>query len=87
MIRPQLSRLILSISVQERMTKDGLTKAIGIHKQTLTPSASKHLQDTARNFQIHMFQEQELVINVTKHVLVPKHELLSSKEKEAILQK
>ena len=69
------------------MTKEGLGKAVGVHRQSLTPSANKLLQDTATSFQIHMFQERELIINVTKHVLVPKHEVLSSKEKEQVMQR
>ena len=69
------------------MKKENIRKAIGVHKQLLTPSAAKHLQDTAGTFSIDMFHEKELIINVTKHVLVPRHEVLSGKEKEAALKK
>jgi DNA-directed RNA polymerases I, II, and III subunit RPABC1 len=69
------------------MTKDGLNRAIGVHRSPLTPSATKHLHETSATYKIHMFQERELVINVTKHILVPRHEILSTREKEGVIQK
>ena len=36
---------------------------------------------------IQTFREQDLLINITKHVLVPKHVLLSAAEKKALLQR
>lgn len=37
--------------------------------------------------QVEVFQEQELLINVTHHVLVPPHTVLSSEEKAALLRR
>jgi len=36
---------------------------------------------------IETFREQDLLVNITKHVLVPKHVLLSSAEKKALLER
>lgn len=36
---------------------------------------------------IEVFQEQDLLVNITKHELVPKHILLSPEEKRALLER
>lgn len=38
-------------------------------------------------FQIEAFQESELLVNITHHVLVPQHEVLKAEEKRELLQK
>jgi len=39
----------------------------------------------APRYQVEVFQEQELLVNVTHHVLVPPHTVLSQEEKAALL--
>ena len=41
----------------------------------------------APKFLIEQFQEQELLVNITEHVLVPKHEVLTQDEKETLLKR
>lgn len=41
----------------------------------------------AQQFTIEAFQESELLVNITHHVLVPKHEVLKPEEKKLLLQK
>jgi DNA-directed RNA polymerase I, II, and III subunit RPABC1 len=36
---------------------------------------------------IEIFEEQDLIINITKHKLVPKHIPLTKEEKEVLLKK
>jgi DNA-directed RNA polymerase I, II, and III subunit RPABC1 len=41
----------------------------------------------AQNFRLEEFAETDLLVNITHHTLVPKHELLSPEEKRELLQK
>eukprot|EP00455_Lapot_gusevi_P003146 TRINITY_DN112_c0_g1_i4.p1 TRINITY_DN112_c0_g1~~TRINITY_DN112_c0_g1_i4.p1 ORF type:complete len:105 (-),score=35.71 TRINITY_DN112_c0_g1_i4:278-550(-) len=36
---------------------------------------------------VEQFQEDELLVNITEHVLVPRHKVLSSSEKQALLDR
>ena len=39
----------------------------------------------ARAMCLAQFQEQELLVNITKHVLVPQHRILTPEEKRTLL--
>jgi DNA-directed RNA polymerase I, II, and III subunit RPABC1 len=36
---------------------------------------------------LHQFKENELLVNITQHVLVPEHRLLTAEEKRALLNR
>ena len=60
------------------MKDDGVTRAIIVVQQHLTPFARQSLLETERSkYHIEQFHEQELLVNITQHVLVPEHQLLS----------
>ena len=40
----------------------------------LTPFAKQSLNEMQPKYLIEVFQEQELQVNITKHVLVPRHQ-------------
>lgn len=53
----------------------------------ITPSALKIIPAVASETRIETFNEQDLLVNITHHELVPKHVLLSKEEKAALLQR
>ncbi|KAH9250721.1 hypothetical protein BASA81_011437 [Batrachochytrium salamandrivorans] len=54
-------------------------------QKSLTPSANKVVQEMAPKYQLELFQESELLVNITQHTLVPVHEVLSVEEKRPFL--
>ena len=63
-------------------------QAIFVIKEKLS-SASQKVVDTfpKKNIFIEFFEEDELLINISKHKLVPKHVKLSGEEKEEVLRR
>ena len=52
--------------------------AIIVYKDSATPVAKKIIEES-NDILIELFQEEELSYNITKHYLVPKHELIYEK--------
>lgn len=69
------------------MVEQNIFKAIVVIRQAITPSASKVMTTMAPKYILEQFTESELVVNITDHVLVPKHVLLSQDEKDELLRK
>ena len=69
----------------ERMRGEGVRRAVVVAGAPLTPFARQCLAEMAPRYQVEVFQEQELLVNVTHHVLVPPHTVLSGEEKRALL--
>ena len=86
-----LSRPLTASSVQEyaqRMKEEKVSRAIIVVQQHMTPFARQSLLETERSkFHMEQFHEQELLVNITEHVLVPQHQLLSDDEKKALLER
>ena len=70
----------------ERMRDENVNRAIIITPIGLGPKAKSTLQEFA-HLQIETFTEFELLVNITKHELVPRHQLLSDQDTEALLQR
>ncbi|ONK77730.1 uncharacterized protein A4U43_C02F9950 [Asparagus officinalis] len=72
----------------ERMKQDSVFKAIVVVQQ-ISSFAKKGIQDQsfAQKFRVEIFQEAELVVNISKHMLVPPHQVLSDNEKKALLER
>lgn len=41
----------------------------------------------ASQYQIEAFSEAELLVNITQHILVPQHKVLTNEEKKDLLSK
>lgn len=67
------------------MNKFDYHSCIIIYRDSVTSSAKKSL--TIMNYEIELFNINELQLNITKHRLVPKHEKVSLEEKEMLDQK
>merc|ERR1711934_43669 len=72
----------------ERMKDENVFRAIIVVQQGLTPFAKQALQNTGSSkYNVQQFLEKELLVNITEHILVPKHSLLKPTEKKMLLQK
>eukprot|EP00013_Stygamoeba_regulata_P022198 CAMPEP_0177644190 /NCGR_PEP_ID=MMETSP0447-20121125/8550_1 /TAXON_ID=0 /ORGANISM="Stygamoeba regulata, Strain BSH-02190019" /LENGTH=209 /DNA_ID=CAMNT_0019146523 /DNA_START=50 /DNA_END=679 /DNA_ORIENTATION=- len=71
----------------ERMKDESVGRAIIVVQQNPTPYAKQALQEMSGKLVLETFQETELLVNITQHVLVPQHVVLNDDEKKALLQK
>ncbi len=51
------------------------------------PQALTTLNNGPEGYDIELFREDALLVNITEHVLVPKHRLLTPEEKKALLDR
>ena len=77
--------ILFIIRIVERMVTQGISKGILVFQKSMTPSAQKVIHEMAPKYQLETFQEMELIVNITKHVLVPRHEVLLDDEKKTLL--
>ncbi|KAG0649436.1 DNA-directed RNA polymerases and III subunit rpabc1 [Hyphodiscus hymeniophilus] len=54
---------------------------------SITPAAMKIIPAVANETRIECFMEQDLLVNITHHELVPKHVLLSKEERGKLLER
>ena len=73
----------------ERMNEEDVKRAILVVQQNLTAFARQALSEIqqAEGLTIEQFQEGELLVNITEHVLVPQHMVLTKEEKTILLQR
>ena len=72
----------------EKMKEAEVSNTILVVPTALTAFAKSALQDVfAPKFMIEQFQEQELLVNITEHTLVPKHEVLKDDQKQTLLKR
>lgn len=74
-------------SLAEKMRNEGVKRAIMVMQQNLTPFAKQCLNEMQPKYHIEQFQEAELLVNITKHVLVPEHRILTPEEKRVLLER
>merc|ERR1719482_531827 len=71
----------------ERMDEKRIKEAILVVKQPLTPLARTAINEAMQKMRIEVFSENELIVNITHHELVPKHVPLTEEEKQQLLDR
>ncbi|KAK7247366.1 hypothetical protein RIF29_42247 [Crotalaria pallida] len=70
-----------------RMKTENVFKAILVCQLNLTPFAKSSVTEISLRFQIEIFQEAELLVNIVEHILVPEHQILTDAEKKTLLKR
>ncbi|CAM0904093.1 unnamed protein product [Alopecurus aequalis] len=70
----------------DKMKQQNVTSGILVLQKALSGAARTEVLQS-KKYRLEVFQEGELLVNITKHHLVPKHELLSDEEKKEVLEK
>lgn len=65
----------------------GAKRGIIIWSEKMSPAAKKTLIEMQSDYHLEDFAEADLLVNITKHFLVPKHTIMSREEKNALIQR
>ncbi|KAJ1979932.1 DNA-directed RNA polymerases II 24 kDa polypeptide (RNA polymerase II subunit 5) [Dimargaris cristalligena] len=71
----------------ERMISQNVQKGVVIYVKNLTSAAVKIMDQMRDKYRFEFFKEAELMVNITRHRLVPKHEILTPEEKRTLLHR
>ncbi|KAI5454552.1 DNA-directed RNA polymerases II 24 kDa polypeptide (RNA polymerase II subunit 5) [Naganishia albida] len=69
------------------MEEKRFRRGIFVYRRKMTPAAKKVIQEMQSEYTMEDYAEADLIVNITKHFLVPKHEIMTSEEKQALLQR
>ena len=70
----------------QRMRDESVTKGIIVYKGKLTNYAKQAMQQYAtQGYRLEYFRDNELLVDITEHKLVPEHIVLSPQEKNELL--
>ncbi|KIR51523.1 DNA-directed RNA polymerase I, II, and III subunit RPABC1 [Cryptococcus gattii Ru294] len=69
------------------MDKMGARRGIIIWSEKMSPAAKKTLQEMQSEYHLEDFPESDLLVNITKHFLVPKHTIMKPEEKSALIKR
>ncbi|EGD76324.1 hypothetical protein PTSG_01026 [Salpingoeca rosetta] len=86
-VEPDVSTVLIK-SLHERITKENSKRVIIVYRGKLAGAARKAMEVLKDSgFVFEVFTEAELAINVTRHRLVPKHDVLTEAEKQQLLDR
>jgi DNA-directed RNA polymerase I, II, and III subunit RPABC1 len=71
----------------DRMRTEAVSNAIMVLRVDITPFAKQAVQEMSDSFRIEHFKEAELLVDITKHQLVPEHQVLTKNEKMELLKR
>jgi DNA-directed RNA polymerase I, II, and III subunit RPABC1 len=80
-------KAIKEVATQMRSEGNNISRSIIVIQEKITPFAKQSLSEMQPKIQIEVFKEAELLVNITKHILVPEHRVLSNEEKYTLLQR
>ncbi|KAJ9115721.1 hypothetical protein QFC20_001048 [Naganishia adeliensis] len=95
----QQDTIYIFFSDEENVAKKTVRKFIGdmeekrfrrgifVYRRKMTPAAKKVIQEMQSEYTMEDYAEADLIVNITKHFLVPKHEIMTPEEKQALLQR
>ncbi|KAI6178178.1 RPB5-like protein [Aphelenchoides besseyi] len=69
----------------QQMQEQNVTRAIIVVQGGMTPSAKTAVNDMLPKYQLEVFVEAELMVNITEHELVPEHVVMNQDEKAELL--
>lgn len=67
------------------LEEKSIQRGIIVFPGNMTPSARKVIVAMASQYKLEEFSESDLLVNITHHTLVPKHEVLTPEQKSALL--
>ncbi|KAH9928681.1 DNA-directed RNA polymerase RPB5 subunit [Fomitopsis serialis] len=68
------------------LEEKNIQQGVIVFPGNMTPSARKVIAAMASQYKLEEFSESDLLVNITHHTLVPKHEVLSPEEKKELLE-
>lgn len=74
-------------SIKDLIDAGEYTCLILVYKSAITAFAKQFIVTDVKDLIVQMFSESELSFNITKHELVPKHEILSEEQRKDTLRK
>jgi DNA-directed RNA polymerases I, II, and III subunit RPABC1 len=69
------------------LDQQDIKRGIIIWSEKMTPAAKKVIEAMRGQFILEDFDEASLLVNITQHTLVPKHEVMTPEEKKELLQR
>lgn len=68
------------------MKAENVKRALMVIIGKLSPFVKASISQMESQQKVEVFQEQELLVNITKHALVPEHNVLTDSEKKTLLE-
>ncbi|WWD20614.1 hypothetical protein CI109_105090 [Kwoniella shandongensis] len=69
------------------MDKMGARRGMIIWSEKMSPAAKKTLTEMGSEYSLEDFPESDLLVNITRHFLVPKHVIMKPDEKSALIKR
>ena len=69
------------------MKQENVTRAIIVVQDRITPFARQALSELPKRYKMEYFKETELMVDITEHILVPEHRVLTRQDKDQLLKR